>query len=187
LFLGTMDYLPNVDAVEYFAENIFPKVRESYPKFTFVVAGRDPSRRVRRLGKLPGVVVTGTVPDVEIYLSGAAVVVAPFRIARGIQSKLLQALAAGKPVVSTSGPAAAIGARHGDTLLIADTPNEFAHALLALLSDHELYARLSNGAGFVRRNFDWMQNLSRLEQLLEKAAYSAPEAEALIEHRAGAS
>jgi len=183
LFVGTMDYLPNADAVEYFAKNILPKVRESCPDLNFVIVGRDPSRRVRRLAKLPGVVVTGTVPDVSVYLSGAAVVVAPFRIARGIQNKLLEALAAGKPVVSTSGPARAIGAQHGDNLLVADSPSDFAHALLTVLNDRELYVRLSNGADFVRRNFSWREKLRRLEHVLERAAHVTLELEpALVQN-----
>src|SRR5262249_9789420 len=110
VFIGTMSYLPNVDAVEHFAEDILPRVRERYPEMKFVVVGRDPVRRVCRLARKPGVIVTGTVPSVETYLAGSSAVVAPFRIAHGIQNKLLEALAMGKPVISTPGPAAAIGA-----------------------------------------------------------------------------
>jgi sugar transferase (PEP-CTERM/EpsH1 system associated) len=187
LFVGTMDYLPNVDAVEYFAKDVLPRVRERHPELKFVVAGRDPSRRVRKLAVIPGVIITGTVPDVEIYLSGSRVVVAPFRIARGIQNKVLEALAAGRPVISTSGPAAAIGARHGETLLVADTSHEFASALLALLDDPELYARLSDGVGFVRKNFSWREKLNQLEQLLEHAAGLPAGSEQVIVNRAQAS
>jgi sugar transferase (PEP-CTERM/EpsH1 system associated) len=174
LFVGTMDYLPNVDAVEYFAEDILPRVREQHPELKFVIAGRDPARRVRRLKRLPGVFVTGTVPEVETYLVGATVVVAPFRIAQGIQNKLLEALAVGKPIVSTPGPAAAIAASHGETLLIAGTSQEFAKSLVGLFEDPELYGRFSKGVDFVRRNFSWQDKLDRLEQLLLRAAGLTP-------------
>jgi sugar transferase (PEP-CTERM/EpsH1 system associated) len=172
LFVGTMDYLPNIDAVEYFAEDILPHVHERHPELKFVIAGRNPTRRVRKLGSRPGVVVTGAVPEVEKYLAGSTAVVAPFRIAQGIQNKVLEALAADKPIVSTPGPAAAIAAKHGETLLIADTPEEFAKAVVALLEDPALYYRFSKGAEFVRKNFSWHENLSHLEQLLLRAAGS---------------
>ena len=172
LFVGTMDYLPNVDAVAYFAEEILPRIRERHPELSFLIVGRNPSSRVHKLGKLPGVVVTGAVPDVEVYLANCAAVVAPFRIAQGIQNKLLEALAACKPIVSTSGPAAAIGGKHGETLLIADDPEDFGNAVVALLEDPALCCRFSNGVEFVRKNFSWHENLNHLEQLLLQAAGS---------------
>jgi sugar transferase (PEP-CTERM/EpsH1 system associated) len=172
LFVGTMDYLPNIDAVQYFAEEILPRIQERHPELKFVIAGRNPTRRVRKLGRKPGVVVTGAVPGVEVYLAGCAAVVAPFRIARGIQNKVLEALAAGKPIISTPEPAAAIAARHGETLLVADNAEDFAHAVVALLEDPALYCRFGNGADFVRRNFSWHENLNHLEQLLVRAAGS---------------
>jgi len=172
LFVGTMDYLPNIDAVEYFAEEILPRIRKRHPELNFVIAGRSPAGRVRKLGRKPGVVVTGAVPDVEVYLAGCAAVVAPFRIAQGIQNKVLEALAAGKPIVSTPGPAAAIAARHGETLLVADNATDFADAVVALLEDPALYCRFSNGADFVRKNFSWCENLDHLERLLLQAAGS---------------
>jgi sugar transferase (PEP-CTERM/EpsH1 system associated) len=172
LFVGTMDYLPNIDAVEFFAEEILPRIREHHPELSFLIVGRNPTKRVRKLAKKPGVIVTGTVPDVEVYLANCAAVVAPFRIAQGIQNKVLEGLAACKPIVSTSGPAAAIGAKHGETLLVADTAKDFASAVVALLEDPALCCRFSNGADFVRKNFSWHENLNHLEQLLLQAAGS---------------
>jgi sugar transferase (PEP-CTERM/EpsH1 system associated) len=172
LFVGTMDYLPNIDAVEYFAEEILPRIRERHPEMSFLIVGRNPTGRVRKLAKKPGVVVTGTVPDVEVYLANCAAVVAPFRIAQGIQNKMLEGLAASKPIVSTSGPATAIGAKHGETLLVADTAKDFADAVVALLEDPALCCRFSNGAEFVHKNFSWHENLNHLEQLLLQAAGS---------------
>jgi len=172
LFVGTMDYRPNVDAVEYFAEEILPRIRVSHPELKFLIVGRNPTRRVCKLARNPGVVVTGTVPDVEVYLAACTVVVAPFRIAQGIQNKLLEALAVGKPIVSTPGPAAAIAATHGETLLIADTPGKFADAVVALLDDPALGCRFSKGVEFVRKNFSWHENLKHMEHLLLEAAFS---------------
>ncbi len=170
LFIGTMDYLPNVDAVEYFAEEIWPRVHRRHPAVRFVIAGRNPTRRVRELAKRPGIVVTGDVPEVRPYLAGATAVVAPFRICQGVQNKILEALAAGVPVVSTPRPAQAIGARDGETLLIASTTEEFVRAVNSLLEDPELRLRFSGTPEFVREHFDWQKNLERLEQLLEHLA-----------------
>jgi sugar transferase (PEP-CTERM/EpsH1 system associated) len=172
LFVGTMDYRPNIDAVEYFAEEILPRIRERHPELKFLIVGRNPTRRVRKLGRKPGIVVTGTVPEVEAYLAGCTAVVAPFRIAQGIQNKVLEALAADKPIVSTPGPAAAIAAKQGETLLVADNAEDFANAVVALLEDPALYRRFSNGADFIRKNFSWHENLNHLEQLLLQAAGS---------------
>jgi sugar transferase (PEP-CTERM/EpsH1 system associated) len=172
LFVGTMDYLPNIDAVEYFVRDIFARIRTRHSELNFVIAGRNPARRVRKLGSKPGVVVTGAIPDVDVYLAGCAAVVAPFRIAQGIQNKVLEALAAGKPIVSTPGPAVAIAARHGETLLVAENAEDFANAVVALLEDPALYCRFSNGPEFVRKNFSWHENLNHLEQLLLQAAGS---------------
>lgn len=172
LFVGTMDYLPNIDAVEFFAEDILPRIRERHPELKFVIVGRNPTRRVRQLEKKPGIVVTGPVPQVDEYLAGCAAVVSPFRIAQGIQNKLLEALAANKPIVSTPGPAEAIAAKHGETLLIASTAADFAKSVVALLEDPILCGRFGKGAEFVRKNFSWHENLSHLEQLLQRAAHS---------------
>jgi sugar transferase (PEP-CTERM/EpsH1 system associated) len=172
LFVGTMDYLPNIDAVEYFAEEILPRIRESHPELKFLIVGRNPTRRVCKLGRKPGVVVTGAVPEVDVYLAGCTTVVAPFRIAQGIQNKVLEALAVGKPIVSTPSPAAAIAAKHGETLLVADTAGKFADAVVALLEDPALCCRFSKGADFVRKNFSWHENLNHLEHLLLQAAGS---------------
>jgi sugar transferase (PEP-CTERM/EpsH1 system associated) len=174
LFVGTMDYRPNVDAVEYFSQEVLPNIHRTHPELKFAIVGRNPTARVRRLASKRGVVVTGGVPSVEAYLHGCAAVVAPFRIAQGIQNKLLEALAAGKPIVSTSGPAAAICAKHGETLLIADTVDGFTKCVVALLEDPALRYRFGNGVEFVRRNFSWHENLSFLEQLLLQAATSTP-------------
>lgn len=170
LFVGQMDYRPNIDAVAYFAEEILPLVQREHPDVRFVIAGRNPTGHVRRLARKPGVVVTGAVPAVEPYLFGASAFVAPFRIAQGIQNKILEALAARKPIVSTRRSAEAIGAKHGETLLIADSTAEFAEAVVRLLRDPGFRRKFDAGPDFVRQNFDWQTSLTRMERLLEAAA-----------------
>ena len=185
LFVGTMDYLPNADAVSYFAKDILPLVRKRHPELRFVIAGRNPSRAVRRLGRLANVAVIGAVPEVYSYIRGATAVVAPFRICQGVQNKILEALAAEQPVVATSRPARAIGARHGETLLVADTPEEFASAVLAILEDPSVRAKLRGTQEFVKRRFDWQRNLGQLERLLERLV-NPPRIEEGVADRAAA-
>jgi sugar transferase (PEP-CTERM/EpsH1 system associated) len=101
LFLGAMDYYPNIDAVQWFAEHVFRELKRKHPDFEFYIVGRNPSKAVLRLSKQNGVTVTGSVPDVRPYLEAAMAVVAPLRIARGIQNKVLEALAMGKTVLAS--------------------------------------------------------------------------------------
>ena len=107
IFTGTMDYFPNVDAVQFFCRG-FTLIRAQVPRLHFVIAGRNPSAKVMRLAADPGIEVTGSVPDIRPYLLGAAVAIAPMRIARGVQNKILEALAMDVPVVASSVAAAAL-------------------------------------------------------------------------------
>jgi sugar transferase (PEP-CTERM/EpsH1 system associated) len=168
VFVGQMDYLPNVDAACYFADQILPLIRRLHPELQFVVVGRNPSSRVRRLSDLPGVVVTGTVPDVQPYLGSAVAAVAPFRICQGIQNKILEALAIGLPVVATPRPARAVGATSEELLFVADGAQDFARAVVAVLENPRLRQNL-RGKEFVKRRFDWERNLEPLDQWLKEA------------------
>jgi glycosyltransferase involved in cell wall biosynthesis len=163
-----MDYFPNVDAACYFAKQILPHIRRTHPDLRFVVVGRNPSPRVRSLTALPGVVVTGTVPDVQPYLRAAAAAVAPFRICQGVQNKILEALAIGLPVVATPRPARAVGASPDELLFVAQHPKEFAKAVVSVLETPQLRQNLS-GRQFVERRFDWERNLEPLERWLLEA------------------
>ena len=102
MFIGVMDYFPNVDAVQYFCREIFPLVRGIMPQTQFLIVGRSPLRAVKKLENQPNVVVTGAVDDVRPYLARALVSVAPFRIARGVQNKVLESMAMGVPVIGTA-------------------------------------------------------------------------------------
>lgn len=184
LFSGTMDYLPNVDAACFFAEKVLPRVRAVKPEVRFVVVGRNPTRRVRQLGRLPGLVVLGEVPDVHPYVVRAAVAVAPFRISQGVHNKILEALAAGVPVVSTSRPAEAAGLCHGEALQVADTPETFAVAVLAALERPTPRFACPRLAALLRTQFNWTANLSQLEQLLAEVAGQAHDRECVAGPRA---
>jgi glycosyltransferase involved in cell wall biosynthesis len=138
LFQGGMDWFPNRDAVEFFAETILPLVRAECPEVKFVVAGRNPpARLVEKLSESHGVEFTGTVPDMRPYLSAATVVVVPLRFGSGTRIKILEACAAGRPVVSTDIGAEGLELENGKDIIIADNPDEFARAVIALLRDPE--------------------------------------------------
>ncbi|MEM9251714.1 MAG: TIGR03087 family PEP-CTERM/XrtA system glycosyltransferase [Planctomycetota bacterium] len=126
LFTGVLDYTPNIEAVDWFARLCMPLLRKDVPGATFRVVGKRPSRAVRRLSKLPGVEIVGEVPDTRPHLHEASVVVAPLRVAPGVQNKVLEAMAAGRPVVASPQAASGIDAEPGRHLLVADHPMRFA-------------------------------------------------------------
>jgi polysaccharide biosynthesis protein PslH len=135
VFTGQMDYHPNIDAVNWFARDVLPLVRQEHGSARFAIVGRAPTREVSALAALPGVTVTGEVPDVRPWLAAATVVVAPLLLARGVQNKLLEAMAMARPIVATPAAAEGIDAVHGEHLRIADGPAAFAKTVSALLAD----------------------------------------------------
>jgi polysaccharide biosynthesis protein PslH len=136
LFQGGMDWYPNRDAVEFFVRKILPIVREAVPSIKFIVAGRNPPVDfVGELGTKYGVEFTGTVPDIRPYLSAATVVVVPLRFGSGTRIKILEACAAGKPVVSTTVGAEGLGLESDKEIVVADDPADFARAVITLLGD----------------------------------------------------
>ena len=174
VFVGQMDYLPNVDAASFFAKSILPKIRESHAALQFAIVGRNPSPRVRELAKLPGISVVGAVPEVQPYLENAVAAVAPFRICQGVQNKILEALAIGLPVVATSRPARAVGATSSELLFVADTPEEFAQAVIRVLEAHPLQG---SGREFIQKHFDWERNLEPLDRWLSEVSFESRPAE----------
>ena len=156
LFTGTMNYFPNADAAVYFCNEIFPLVRERHPKARFYIVGNHPSEQVRRLGAQDGVVVTGYVPDVRPYFEEASVFVAPLRAGSGIQTKNLEAMAMGVPVVTTSVGAMGLEADIGKELLVADTPSDFAEQVTHLLDNEHLRENIAQTARTrVETNYSW--------------------------------
>jgi sugar transferase (PEP-CTERM/EpsH1 system associated) len=133
VFTGAMDYWPNVQAVTWFASDIMPALRQRRADLEFFIVGINPAPAVRRLASLPGVTVTGRVADVRPYLSHANVVVAPLRIARGVQNKVLEAMAMAKPVIATPEACQGIAATPGRELLVAATAADFAARVAAVL------------------------------------------------------
>jgi len=166
-FVGVMDYLPNVDAVSWFTRECWPMVLSVHPAAVFRIIGRSPVRSVRGLGRLSGVQVVGGVDDVAAELHRFDVSVAPLRIARGIQNKVLEAMAAAKPVVLTSGAAAGIGAENGRDYLVHDTSEEMAGAVRDLLGDASERQRIGNAARrFVAEHHRWDEHMDAFELLV---------------------
>jgi sugar transferase (PEP-CTERM/EpsH1 system associated) len=166
-FVGVLDYFPNVDAVVWFCHEIFPLIRNQVPEATFTICGSRPTEAVRHLGHMPGVVVTGAVPDIRPYLSTAAVGVVPLRIARGIQNKLLEAMAMGLPVVTTSAAFKGVAAVRDRDLLVADEPAAFAESVVRLLRDERLRREMGRSAReTTERNYSWERAYSQLEEVV---------------------
>jgi sugar transferase (PEP-CTERM/EpsH1 system associated) len=171
VFTGVMDYFPNVQAVTYFCDEIMPLVRQEVANATFTIVGARPPRAVRALGDRPGVVVTGTVCDVRPYLHAARVGVAPLRLARGIQNKVLEAMATGLPVVVTPAARRGIAAGDGEGILVAEHPRDFARAVAHLLRSPDAARELGQrGRRFVERACAWETHLAGLERIVLAAA-----------------
>ncbi|MDE2855713.1 MAG: glycosyltransferase [Chloroflexota bacterium] len=163
LFSGKMDYRPNVDAVEWFCRAVFPRIREGFPGASFVVVGRNPHARVRQLAADSQITITGWVDAVQPYLHSAAIYVVPLRMGSGTRLKILQAMAAGCAVVSSSIGAAGLNEETRGALHIADGAQEFANAVGALLADEERRREMGAQAQRqVKKHYDWSALIPRL-------------------------
>ncbi len=166
VFTGTMDYPPNVDAVVWFATEILPVIRRTVPAAQFYIVGNSHSAEVQRLATIEGVFVTGRVADVRPYVAHATAGVAPMRIARGIQNKVLEAMSLARPVVLTSGALEGIEAEPGVDVLLADTIEDFAAACCRLALNND-GAAIGNAARTrIVRDYDWSARLHRFDDLL---------------------
>ena len=165
LFTGSMDYSANIDAVVWFVNNIWPELCRQHPALSFAIVGRDPAPEVRALAG-DRVTVTGTVPDVRPYYSGALAAVVPLRFGSGTRLKILEAMAAGIPVISTRLGAEGLDLEDGTHLLLADSESEMIAAVSRLATSPELWLRLSrSGREVVSRLYDWhtlTENLYRI-------------------------
>lgn len=165
VFTGAMDYWPNIDAVTWFVGEILPRLRQSWPQLRFYIVGRSPPLSVLALAS-DSVVVTGTVPDVRPYLQHAALVVAPLRVARGIQNKILEAMAMGRPVVASRSCAQAINAKC-DELVCASGTNGFVREMDALLKAPARAEALGQSARLrVLDSYSWTAHLSGIDRYL---------------------
>jgi len=169
VFTGAMDYWPNVDAVVWFAREILPAVRAAVPSAVFCIVGSNPTSEVAQLAGLPGVRVTGRVDDVRPYVRHAAVAVAPLRLARGVQNKVLEAMACGRATVVTSQALEGIEAEAGRDVVLADTVAHFAEAVTRLLRQPD--RRLESAARtLVENRYGWAPNLAQVLELLRPRA-----------------
>jgi len=169
VFTGTMSYGPNADGVQWFYESVFPEIRQEMPRVHFFVVGWNPPAKILAMDSDPDVTVTGLVEDVRPYLARSSVAVVPIRFGSGTRLKILEAWAMGKAVVSTRLGAEGLQAVHGQNILFADEPRQFAQSVIDLLRDEHLRSTLGqNGYQLVRAEYNWMAIGAKME-----AAYQA--------------
>ena len=167
VFTGAMDYWANVDAVSWFVRAVFPRIRRQVPKARFFIVGARPTAEVRRLSAVDGVHVTGTVRDIRGYLHHAAIAVAPMRVARGVQNKVLEALAMARPIVMTVAAIHGIDAPGELSTLVADDEDHFARRAVELLVDRAAAERIGRiGRDFVESRYRWSEKMTAFSQLL---------------------
>jgi sugar transferase (PEP-CTERM/EpsH1 system associated) len=167
VFTGQMDYRPNIEAVDSFARISMPAIRDVHPDARFVIVGRSPTAAVEALSARPGVTVTGGVPDVRGWLAAADVVVAPLRIARGIQNKVLEAMAMARPVVASAQASEGIDVQWDRHLLVASNAGQEASLVLKLLADPARSAALGQAArARMVERYDWSATLAGLPALI---------------------
>lgn len=171
VFTGAMDYWPNIDAVQWFAEEIFPEVRKIHQNVLFYIVGAKPSEQVIQLSNLPGVKVTGSVPDVRPYLAHADVAVAPLRIARGIQNKVLEAMAVAKTVVVSPQALEGIDAKTGAELLLARDGKQCITILSNLLGQKNQSIGIA-ARKKVEARYNWEKNLRSVDALLDPLLFN---------------
>jgi glycosyltransferase involved in cell wall biosynthesis len=173
-FVGRMDYLPNVDCVEWFVSSCWEKIRDQQPDAKFVIIGANPVSRVKLLEKYEGVSVTGTVSDIRPFLGCSVAMVAPLRIARGIQNKILESMAMGVPVVTSGKCIEALSPAVARTAIRADSEAEVINACLTIIRNYsERRSRSVLGRRAVRAEATWPANLRFLEKVIENLTEGA--------------
>lgn len=156
LFVGSMDYHANIDAVANFARDVWPRVHARNLELVFTIVGKDPHPQIRQLENIDGIEVTGTVDDVRPFYRQAVASIVPLRVGGGSRLKILEAIAAGVPVISTTLGAEGLGVQNGENILIADDTSEFVEAIVKVLENESLRQRLINaGRALVTERYDW--------------------------------
>ncbi len=157
VFLGAMDWMPNIDAVSWFAQEIFPAVLRKFPDASLTIVGRNPTARVKELTSTGSQIrVTGTVDDVRPYLAEAEAMIVPLRVGGGTRIKIYEGMATGIPVVSTTIGAEGLAVKHGENILLADSAADFAKAICDLFANAEFRDRIGKrGLEMVRRDCSW--------------------------------
>jgi len=172
VFLGSMDWEPNIDCVTYFCREIFPQVRAEFPSAIFQIVGRNPHPSVKQLAS-DSVEVTGTVPTVTEYLRNATLVVVPLRIGGGTRLKIFEAMATGKAVISSSIGAEGLAVQNGRDLILADDAASFAAAINLLLKDSDLRHRFEAAAARLAAQYDWSNIVEQFAAVLQDASNHA--------------
>ncbi len=169
VFTGVMDYFANEDGVKWFCEQIFPIIRKKIPQVEFYIVGNNPTDVVWNLSEIDGVTVTGYVEDIREFYMLADICVIPLRIARGLQNKVLEAMASGKAIVATSNASDGLICHENEDILIADSEEEFAEKVITLM-ENDLQRDLMGGKAImnVEENYSWDVNLSYLNYLLSQ-------------------
>jgi sugar transferase (PEP-CTERM/EpsH1 system associated) len=170
VFVGSMDYHANIDGAVSFAREVWPGLRNRHPEVIFTIVGRDPAPEVRELRSTPGIKVTGTVDDVRPFYREAFAAVVPLKVGGGSRLKILEAMAAGVPVVSTTLGAEGLDVHDGSDILLADTNEQLAEKTISLIESEELRQRISSaGRALISERYDWSRlgaNLSEIYQQL---------------------
>jgi len=167
-FIGRMDYYPNQECMARFCAETWPLIKAQRPQMKLTIVGADPSPAMRKLGEIAGVTVTGSVPQVQPYVRKSALMVAPLAIARGTQNKILEAMAMGVPVVTSTIAAGGVDALAGEHLLVADSAADCAAAVLRICADPAERARLSEaGRARMLSHHAWPRSMERLDKIIE--------------------
>jgi sugar transferase (PEP-CTERM/EpsH1 system associated) len=168
-FIGRMDYYPNQECMARFCDQIWPVLRARRPQIRLLIIGADPSPAMRKLGELPGVTVTGSVPDVRPFVRQSALMVAPLKIARGTQNKILEAMAMGVPVVTSRIAAGGVDAEPVTHFLVADSAEEYSDAILGVLDNPAERQRLAlAGRQRMLSNHAWPHSMERLDRIIDR-------------------
>jgi glycosyltransferase involved in cell wall biosynthesis len=168
IFVGSMDWEANIDAVDYFCREVWPAVKQAVPEARFRIVGRNPHSRVKKLAS-DSIEVTGTVASVIEHYQEAAINIVPLRIGGGTRLKIYEAMAMGKATVSTSIGAEGLDVNDGRDILLADSPEKFSESLIALLTNDQLRKRIERAAAEQAASYDWSVITERFEEVLDCA------------------
>ncbi len=171
LLLGTMHYYPNIDAVLHYVQTMHDALRAALPDLRVLIVGHRPPPEIQALGALPGITVTGSVPDIRPYMARSWIQMVPLRLGGGTRLKIVESMAAGLPVISTSVGAQGLGAQDGQELMLADAPADFVRKAVLLLTDADARARIAAEArAFVEQRYSWQALGRRFAEFCESTA-----------------
>jgi sugar transferase (PEP-CTERM/EpsH1 system associated) len=174
LMLGTMHYYPNIDAAQHFFHTMYPALRSAIPDVQVLIVGHSPPPEIQQLSTLPGVTVTGSVPDVRPYMARSWIMVVPLRLGGGTRLKIVESMAAGLPVVSTTVGAQGLDVRDGEDLMLADDPQEFVRKCVQVLRDPDLRTRMADrGRTLAEQKYSWQ----RMGERFAEFCYSVADAD----------